>query len=587
MNPVKKATSKPVEASIQAPPPDLVPARMVNEFVYCPRLAYLEWVQGEFADSADVVEGRFQHRRVDKPSGGLPTPASDGAGVPEQGEGDAPQTIHARSVMLSDDTLKAIARIDLVEGLGSVVTPVDYKHGSAPHVPEGAWEPERVQLCLQGLLLRANGYTCTQGMLYFVESKERVAVPFDDGLVSRTLEVLEALRSTAASGMVPPPLVDSPKCPRCSLVGICLPDEVNLLSVRGEAVRPEDVRRMAPARDDAVPLYVQTQGAVVGKSGDLLEIRMKGEVLKEVRLMEVSHVALFGNVQVTAQSVRELCDRNIPICHFTYGGWFQGITTGMAHKNVELRLRQYQGATTPQVSLAIARAIVFGKIKNCRTLLRRNHRDPPRAVLAELDRLAESAAAAGSLETLLGFEGAAARAYFSEFQGMLKAEGVDFDFRGRNRRPPRDPVNAVLSFVYAMLIKQALVTALGVGFDPYLGFYHQPKYGKPALALDLAEEFRPLVADSVCITLINNGELAPSDCTVRGGMAALSQNGRRQVIGAYERRMDTLITHPLFGYSISYRRVMEVQARLLSRHLLGELTSYPVFRTRVAVRFLC
>lgn len=576
---MKKATSPPAKAPIPAPPPDLVPARMVNEFVYCPRLAYLEWVQGEFADSADVAEGRFQHRRVDRPSGDLPSAASDGAGGSEQGDSDAPETIHSRSVMLSDETLKAIARIDLVEGLGSVVTPVDYKHGRAPHLPEGAWEPERVQLCLQGLLLRANGYTCAQGMLYFVESKERVTIPFDDGLVSRTLEVLEALRSTAASGLVPPPLVDNPKCPRCSLAGICLPDEVNLLSVRGEAVKPEDVRRMAPARDDALPLYVQTQGAVVGKSGDVLEIRVKGDVLQKVRLMEVSHLALFGNVQVTAQSLRELCDRNIPICHFTYGGWFQGITTGMAHKNVELRCRQYLGAMTPEVSLPIARQIVFGKIKNCRTLLRRNHKEPPPAVLAALDRLAETAGAAGSMESLLGIEGAAARAYFSEFQGMLKAD-VEFDFRGRNRRPPRDPVNAVLSFLYAMLIKQAMVTALAVGFDPYLGFYHQPKYGKPALALDLAEEFRPLVADSVCITLINNGELATSDVLVRGGMAALSQNGRRRVIDAYERRMDALITHPLFGYTISYRRVMEVQTRLLSRHLLGELPVYPVFRTR-------
>ncbi|MDP2953612.1 MAG: CRISPR-associated endonuclease Cas1, partial [Chloroflexota bacterium] len=384
----------------------------------------------------------------------------------------------------------------------------------------------------------------------------------------------------AASGRVPPPLVDSPKCPRCSLVGICLPDEVNLLSVGGQSIKPEDLRRMAPARDDALPLYVQTQGAVVGKSGDLLEIRFKGDMLQKVRLMEVSHLALFGNVQVTAQSLRELCDRNIPICHFTYGGWFQGITMGMAHKNVDLRLRQYLGAMTPEVSLPIARQIVFGKIKNCRTLLRRNHQEPPPAVLAELDRLAERAGAAGSMETLLGIEGAAARAYFSEFQGMLKTDCMAFDFRGRNRRPPRDPVNAILSFLYAMLIKQAMVTALAVGFDPYLGFYHQPKYGKPALALDLAEEFRPLIADSVCLTLINNGELASQDILVRGGMAALNQNGRRRVIDAYERRMDTLITHPLFGYTISYRRVMEVQARLLSRHLLGELPSYPVFRTR-------
>ena len=296
--------------------------------------------------------------------------------------------------------------------------------------------------------------------------------------------------------------------------------------------------------------------------------------------MEISHLALFGNVQVTAQAVQELCDRDIPICHFSYGGWFRGITNGMGHKNVELRCRQYLGAMTPETSLSISRRMVFGKIKNSRTMLRRNHREPPPSILPELNRLAERALTAQSLDSLLGIEGAAARTYFSEFRGMIKNESLDFDFRGRNRRPPRDPVNAVLSFLYAMLIKQATITALTVGFDPYLGFYHQPRYGRPALALDLVEEFRPLIADSVCLTLINNGELGPEHFITRGGATALTQNGRRRVIEAYERRMDTLVTHPLFGYAVSYRRVLEMQARLLSRHLLGELPAYPVFRTR-------
>ena len=559
--------------------PDLVPARMLNEYAYCPRLAYLEWVQGEFEDSVDTLEGRFQHRRVDRPSGKLPIlPANDSADPAE--DGDTHETIHARSVLLSDADLGAIVRIDLIEGQGNVVTPVDYKHGKAPDVPEGAWEPERVQVCLQGLLLRANGYACTQGMLYFVESRQRVAVALDDALVSRTLELLSGIRGMAASGRIPQPLMDSPKCPRCSLVGICLPDEVNFISAKGQAVKPDDVRRMAPARDDAVPVYVHSQGAVVGKSGDQLEVKQKGQSLQKVRLMEVSHLSLFGNVQVTTQALRELCDRNIPICYFSYGGWFRGITNGMSHKNVELRCRQYLGAMTPKTALPIAQQMVFGKIKNCRTLLRRNHREPPAAALAELDRLAERARAAPSPDTLLGLEGAAARTYFSEFQGMIKVRDLDFDFHGRNRRPPRDPVNAVLSFLYAMLIKQAMVTAFAVGFDPYLGFYHQPKYGKPALALDLVEEFRPLVADSVCLNLINNGELGPEHFTRRGDAAALTQNGRRRVIEGYERRMDTLITHPLFGYAVSYRRILEIQARLLSRHLLGELAAYPAFRTR-------
>ena len=553
---------------------------MLNEYAYCPRLAYLEWVQGEFADSVDTIEGRFQHRRVDRPSGGLPPRLANENADPREDDDPTAETSHARSVLVSDQTLGVIARIDLIEGQGNAVTPVDYKHGKAPDVPEGAWEPERVQVCIQGLLLRANGYTCTQGMLYFVESRQRVAVPLDDALISRTSELLSGIRDMAFSGRIPPPLADSPKCPRCSLVGICLPDEVNFLPADGRAITREDVRRMAPARDDAIPVYVQTQGAVVGKSGGQLEVKQKGQVLQKVRLMEISHLALFGNVQVTTQAVQELCDRGIPICYFTYGGWFRGITNGMGHKNVELRCRQFMGAMTPETTLPLSRQMVFGKIKNCRTMLRRNHQETPSATLAELNRLADRARTAPSQSTLLGIEGAAARTYFSEFQGMIKVGSVDFDFRGRNRRPPRDPVNAVLSFLYAMLIKQAMITALTVGFDPYLGFYHQPKYGKPALALDLVEEFRPIIADSVCLSLINNEKLGTEHFTTRGDATALTSNGRRKVIAAYERRMDTLVTHPLFGYAVSYRRILEIQARLLSRHLLGELPAYPVFRTR-------
>ena len=138
--------------------PDLVPARMVNEYAYCPRLAYLEWVQGEFADNADTIEGRFQHRRVDRPTGRLPDRSTrDGDNDSPDGEDVAHETIHARSVLVSDQALGVIARIDLIEGQSNVVTPVDYKHGTAPDISEGAWEPERVQVCIQGLLLRANG----------------------------------------------------------------------------------------------------------------------------------------------------------------------------------------------------------------------------------------------------------------------------------------------------------------------------------------------------------------------------------------------------------------------------------------------
>ena len=551
--------------------PEIVPARMLNEMAYCPRLAYLEWVQGEFADSADTVDGRFRHRRVDQPSGDLPE-------APLQDEGG--DVIHARSVLLSDEDLGATARIDLVEANGANATPVDYKRGTVPDVPGNAYEPERVQLCVQGLLLRAHGYHCDGGVLYFVGSKRRVTVPFDDALERRTRELLVEARAMAASGVIPPPLRDSPKCPRCSLVGICLPDEVAFLGEGRPAVRPDDVRRMVAARDDALPLYVITQGATVGKSGDTLAIRTRHDPVVTARLLDVSSLSIFGNVQVTAPAMRELMDRNIPVCHFSYGGWLRGVTWGMAHKNVELRIAQFRVASEDAPALLIARDIVVAKIRNSRVMLRRNHPDAPPAALQEMSRLASNAASARDIQSLLGFEGSAARVYFSNFDAMLKTRTAGFDFQTRNRRPPTDPVNAVLSFLYALLTRQATVTALAVGFDPYLGFYHQPRYGRPALALDLAEEFRAIIADSSALTLFNNGELRDGHFIRRHGAVALTQDGRRRAVRAFERRMEMLVKHPLFGYSVSYRRVMELQARLLGRHLLGELQRYPAFTTR-------
>jgi len=194
---------------------------MVNEYEYCPRLAYLEWVQSEWAESADTVQGTHQHRRVDTAAGDLPPSEALAA--------DSESNLRVRSLRLSSTKLGLTAKIDVVEVDGSAVTPVDYKRGKRPHVPKGAYDPERVQLCAQGLILEEHGYTCSEGVLYYVASKERVTVAFDDELRAKTLAAINGVRLVAAGGQIPAPLEDSPKCPRCSLVGICLPDEVNFM----------------------------------------------------------------------------------------------------------------------------------------------------------------------------------------------------------------------------------------------------------------------------------------------------------------------------------------------------------------------
>lgn len=551
--------------------PDLVPARMVNEFVYCPRLAYLEWVQGEWDDNLDTVQGRFVHRRVDD------EPATD-VPAPEVADPERPRA--ARSVMLSSLDLGAIARMDLMEVSGKRATPVDYKRGSAPDLAEGAYDPERVQLCLQGLILRDNGYECDGGVLYFAASKTRVEIPFDDELVALTRASVDGLRALASGGRMPPPLVDSPKCVRCSLSGICLPDEVNRLLY---PELPAETRRLVPARDDRIPLYVQAQGGTIGKREERLTIVAKDRPAEEVRLMELSHVAIFGNVQITTQALRALCDQDTSVAYLSYGGWFYGMTTGLGHKNIELRMAQHRAVDAGE-GLAIARRMVSGKVQNQRTLLRRNlpERDPKLA--GRLALYSRQARHMPEVASLLGVEGMAAKLYFDGFARLFRGAGAwagrVFAAGGRNRRPPRDEVNAVLSFLYAMLVKDCTLAVSLVGFDAFRGFYHAPKYGKPALALDLCEEFRPLIADSVCITLFNQGELSPKDFVRRARGVALTPSGRRTMLAGYERRMNQLITHPEFGYTISYRRVIEVQARLLRSVVLGEVQTYKPFVTR-------
>jgi len=547
--------------------PDLVPARMLNEFVYCPRLGYMMWADAEFADSADTMDGRRVHGRTDRETGALPDP-----------EEEAP-SIHARSVWLSAPSEGLTARMDLVEGEGRDVTPVDYKRGKRPDISGGVWEPERVQICAQALVLRENGYRCDSGVVYFCGSRTRVEVPITDELLETTRHALSEFRSALALPRPPQPLVDSPKCPRCALVGICLPDEVSLLT--DAAAGPDDVRRLYPARDDALPLYVQTQGARVGKKGDRLEVRTPSGEKHEIRILEVSQLSLFGNIQVTTQALRELCNRGIPVCYFSTGGWFYGIAHGLGHKNIQLRILQFAGAADEARSLGLAKRFVTAKIRNQRTMLRRNAEGIPAPVLRRLSRLVKRAESCDNAEELLGVEGSAARDYWAHFPRMLKGDlqGA-FEMDGRNRRPPRDPTNALLSFGYSLLTRELTVTAMAVGFDPLVGFYHKPRYGRPALALDLMEEFRPLVVDSAVLQAVNTGVVGPNDFVRRGGAVALQGPARSRFIKAYERRMDQLVSHPLFGYRVSYRRILEVQARLLARHLNGELSEYPQFCTR-------
>jgi CRISPR-associated protein Cas1 len=571
---------------------------MVNEFVYCPRLFYYEWVEKVFAHSADTVAGAAGHQRVDAKEDALPPP----------GDAEEDRPIVARSVQLASDTHQVIAKIDLVEADGRRCTPVDYKKGRPKDTDAGpeAWPADRAQVCAQALVLRDNGYECDEAVLYYQTTKQRVRIAIDDALVAETVASVADARAVASSGVLPPPLVDSPKCPKCSLVGICLPDETAwarraLESLEDDAVQPwliapargsdpvatdgVSVRRLVPARDDLKPLYVVGQGLSIGKSGAVLQVRdRERKLLQEARLMDVSQINVFGNVSITAQALHELCAAETPVAHFSTGGWFYGMTQGLGLRNAFLRAEQFRRAADPVFCREVAARLVAGKIRNQRTLLQRNHVEPPRDTLGRMKALAESAERVASLESLLGIEGTAARLYFQYFDGMIKVDGEAerpaFAFDQRNRRPPRDPLNAMLSLAYALLSKDLTIVCHAVGLDPFWGFFHQPRFGRPALALDVMETFRPLVADSVVLTAINTRMVSPEDFVRAGNAVSLTASGRKGLLRAYEQRMDALVTHPLFDYRVSYRRVLEIQTRLLARFISGEVAQFPTFETR-------
>ena len=573
-----------LEFHLPAPPVSgdepLVPARMVNEFIYCPRLAYLMWSQSEWVETGDTVDGRRVHSRVDNTNRPLPDPKTID---------DQDSDFVVRSQTLSSRKLGLIAKLDVAEAECGLVTPVDYKRGKRPHIAKGAYEPERVQVCLQALLLEEHGYRVEEGAIWYAESRERVRVVLDDELRNMAKDALSRLRLTVSQGRIPPPLRDSPKCPRCALVSICLPDELRSLGGSGLAPRP-----IAIGLDESLPLVVQSQRARITKDSDTLKITEDEKEEITVRLNEVSDVALFGNVSITSPALTTLMEREIPVAFHSHSGWFRGIAQGLGHKNVEVRTEQYRRSFDSGFCLSFARSLVAAKTINQRTILRRNWRGDPdrrKVVLDRLNATRRSTARAKSTVALLGIEGDSASTYFRAFSELLtppksgnsrsrEKDVAVFQFDARNRRPPKDPVNAMLSLAYAMLTRHLTVAIATVGLDPYRGFFHAPRYGRPSLALDIMEPFRSIIADSVVLSVVNTGEISSGDFISAETGTALTSSGRRRFVAAFERRLSQETTHPIFGYRLSMRRLLILQARLLSRHLLGELPNYPHYLPR-------
>ena len=552
-------------------PQPMMGVRNLHNYIYCPRLFYYQWVENIFQENADTVEGSYIHRNVDRPSR-----------LDDLNEIDLPEGSAIKSLRLDSETLGIVGVIDIVEGGPEGAVLIDYKKGSSRRDEKGermAKEPDAMQVVAQAMLLAEHGIAVKEAFIYYAADKRRVPVDISSGCVDVCREKIAEAKAIAVCGKCPPPLINDARCLYCSVYPICLPAESEYWKNHGDEAC-EVKRAPRPDNDDGEVLIVQTPGAQIGLKGGEVVVSVKGEEIRKLPAHQLRAVYLYGAVQVTAHASHSFLEQGTDVSFFAPSGRFLGLLRGLPTSGTDARRGQYRLFDQPEICLKIAREMIRAKIHNQRTMLMRNG-EPDKNVLDQMLKLRDKTVEAEELTKLLGLEGMAAALYFENFKCMLKPkDDYSFDFSSRNRRPPKDPVNALLSMGYSMLCKELTGVCHTAGLDPFIGVMHRPHYGRTALALDIMEEFRPLIADSVAISLINRGEVVKSDFLVSAAGVFLNEQGRRAFWEAYSRRMDTEIIHPQFEYKMPYRRMLEVQARQMWRFVRGEAVGYTGFTTR-------
>lgn len=333
-------------------------------------------------------------------------------------------------------------------------------------------------------------------------------------------------------------------------------------------------------------LFVTTQDAYLAKEGLSVAVRIDGEVRLRLPVHNLGGIVCFGRVGASPALMGLCAEMGVCISFLTEHGRFRARVTGFTPGNVLLRREQYRRADDPAACAPIIRSMLAGKIANARSVLLRAVRDHPgrpgaRALESAAGLLLQSLdiiSRETSPDRLRGLEGEAATIYFSVFNDLITNPDPDFAFTTRSRRPPLDRVNALLSFLYAMLAHDARAACEAAGLDAAVGFLHRDRPGRPGLALDLMEEFRAFLADRLALSLINRGQVSPKGFTVtESGAVQMNEATRKEVVAAYQRRKQETITHPFLDEKTTVGLLIHLQARLLARHLRGDLDAYPPF----------
>ncbi|QLE43063.1 type I-D CRISPR-associated endonuclease Cas1 [Nostoc sp. C052] len=326
-------------------------------------------------------------------------------------------------------------------------------------------------------------------------------------------------------------------------------------------------------------VYVTQIDAFIGKIDERLTVKAEQKTILDIPLIKIEGIVVLGRATISPAVVNELLDRHICLTFLTQSGRYLGRLEPEVTKNIFVRKAQWQAVGESQPAIHLVRGFVRGKLKNYRHSLLRTQREHPDIDLNNNITRLENAIApiekTNNIDSLRGLEGAGSAAYFGCFQQLIKTS--EFQFEARRRRPPTDPVNALLSFGYSLL-RHDVQSALNiVGFDPYLGYLHVERYGRPSLALDLMEEFRPLIVDAVVLSLINKRSLTLTDFTTEplSGAVSLTKEGLHTFLRAYEQKKQSNFKHPVMGNKCTYQEAFEIQARLLSKYLMNEIEKYP------------
>ncbi len=522
-----------------------IPISLVAQWAFCPRRAWLEAV-GERTDSYAMQVGFDAHRNIDDPS--------------------TASKAEIRSLDIGSVELGVVGRVDCLK-MGANSSLVEYKATPFKNKPCVTYA-NRIQLALEGLCLREMGHEVSAFQVFFTSHHKYVDVALSEDDYRCARDAVSRTRETIMAAAAPLPLEDDPRCSSCSHIAICLPDERKLGKVR---------RSIHVSNPDCRVVHLATPGSYARCSKEQMVVEKNGVVLAKVPLNQVQALIVHGNVNTSGALLRELLWRDLIAMWCSGSGRLVGWSVSSYGPNGQQRVDQHVASHNGR--LDIAQEIITAKIANQATQLRRS--GAPADVIKKLRGLQKDAVNAERLQDILGFEGAAASIYFGHWPYLLKEDKRDFwCWSGRTGRPAQNSISALLNYSYGLLLADISRALIACGLDPHAGFIHSSKRNKPALALDLMEEFRAPLSDSVVQTVINNGEIGPSDFVEIEGAVRMREGVAKKLIAAYERRVESSFKHPIFGYSVTWRRAMELQARQILGVIDGSQPAYRGIKTR-------